>query len=162
MREGDIIFVDGTTTTQYLAEYLIEKKNLTVLTNNMALASFVSEYGVQTVVLGGTVAEAPYMLDGPDTVEAAMRYHADKCFFSSGGVSEDGEIGIGVRFQTFTRTVIARSDQAFLLVDAEKISRQCPSRTLCDFSRIHGVISDFSFDLRIRERFPDTAFFTVE
>lgn len=162
VREGDVIFVDGTTTTQYLAEYLIEKKNLTVLTNNMALASFVSEYGVQAVVLGGIVTEAPYMLDGPDTVETAMRYHADKCFFSSGIVSEDGEIGIGVRFHTFTRTIISRSEQVFLLVDAEKISGQYPTRMLCNFSRVHGVISDYSFDAKVQAKFPDTAFLAVE
>ncbi len=162
VREGDVIFVDGTTTTQYLAEYLIEKKNLTVLTNNMALASFVSEYGIHTVVLGGTVIEAPYMLGGPDAVESAMHYYANKCFFSTGIVTPDGEIGIGYMVDTFLRTIISRSEQAFLLVDAEKISRRYPTRTPCNFSRIHGVISDYSFDAEVRARFPDTTFLTVE
>ena len=161
VRAGDVIFVDGTTTTQYLAEYLVGKRNLTVITNNMALAAALSEAGVCCEVLGGCVAEPPSMLDGPATVEALMRLRADKCFFSTGRITPEGEIAIGNLFETVTRTMIDRAERSFLLVDGDKVGT-APRKTLCDLSCVHCVISDYRFPEPTRQRCRQTEFVLVE
>lgn len=89
------IFIDGTTTTHYIGEYLKDFQNLTVITNNINLASHLSESGIKAICLGGTIIEPPYMTGGSDTANQAKSYSADIVFFSATGVSADGKIFLG-------------------------------------------------------------------
>ena len=51
VQDGDVIFVDASTTAEYMGRYLVEKENITVVTNNMALVMFLSEYDVNVISL---------------------------------------------------------------------------------------------------------------
>ena len=42
IKEGDVIFLDGSTSTYFLAEYLNEFKNVTVITNGIDTLSFLA------------------------------------------------------------------------------------------------------------------------
>ena len=162
IEDGDTVFMDGSTTVQYIGEYILEKKNITVLTNNTALSAFLSEYGIDVVVLGGRVMEPPYMLAGHDTVETASRYKADKCFFSTASVSRGGEMAYtGDIFFTMHKTMLRNSEKSFYLVDRKKIDHPCGRVVLGDFSLVDCVISDYRFGEDTREKFPDTEFIYV-
>ena len=39
VRDNDTVFIDGSTSAQYLGHFLVNKKNITVITNNMLLAT---------------------------------------------------------------------------------------------------------------------------
>ena len=92
VKDGMTIFIDGSTTCQYIAEYIKNVKNLTVITNNLNLVSHLSEAGVRCICLGGPITEAPYITGGEDAVLQIQTYTADLVFFSAVGVSEDGKI----------------------------------------------------------------------
>ncbi len=159
--DGDVIFIDATTTTQCMAQYLIEKKNLTVISNNMALISYLSEYGVRAICLGGEVIEAPSMLFNVDTIEMVAKFRADKHFFTSGGVSQDGQI-IGNDLYSMLRSVMsANSKSSYYLVDHAKYEKPIGRRTWCTFDSITGVICDFNFPKETVERFKNTEFIFV-
>lgn len=159
VNDGDTIFMDGSTTVQYMGEYIFEKKNITVLTNNISLAVFLSEHGMEVIVLGGRVMESPYMLSGMDTVETASHYKADKCFFSTAFASGDGEMSYtGDIFFNLHKTMMKNSEQIFYLVDHRKIDRSGAKVVLGDFSLVDYVISDHKFDKAVQTRFPNTSF----
>lgn len=160
--DGDTIFVDGSTTAQYMGEYILEKKNITVLTNNIVLSSFLSEHGIQVIVLGGRIMEPPYMLAGHDTVETASHYKADKCFFSTAFVSKKGEMAYtGDIFFTLHKTMIRNSKETFYLVDSTKVNRVGAKVVLGDFSLINCVISDYQFDEDTHNIYPNVNFIHV-
>ncbi len=162
IEDGDTIFMDGSTTAQYIGEYILEKKDLTVLTNNTALSAFLSEYGIDVIVLGGKVMEPPYMLAGPITAETAAHYKADKCFFSTASVSRDGEMAYtGDIFFAMHQTMLRNSAKTFYLVDRKKIDHPYAKVILGDFSLVDCVISDFCFPEETRARFPNTEFIDV-
>ena len=162
VREGDVIFVDGTTTTQYMGQYLLETKDIHVITNNMALSVFLAEHGVSVTVLGGTVAEPPFMLDGPDAVETALRYRADKCFISVSALGGRGDVvGTVEVYYALHRAMLANSERAYLLMDKEKLGHAY-SRILCPLSRFDAVISDYAFEDEVKQTCPDTEFILVE
>ena len=161
--DGDTIFMDGSTTVQYIGEYLLEKKGITVLTNNTALSAFLSEHGIDTVVLGGRVMEPPYMLAGHDTVETASRYKADKCFFSTAAVSSNGEMAYtGDIFFTLHKTMLRNSEKTFYLVDRKKVNHPCAKVILGDLSLVDCVISDYRFKEQTLSLFPTTEFIHVK
>ena len=160
--DGDCIYVDASTTAQYMGEYLIEKKDVTVITNNMALAAFLSEYGKAVVVLGGRVAEAPYMLAGNDTVEMAARYKADKCFFATRDVTEEGEMSYtDDTYALMHKTMIRNSAQAVYLVDSDKVDRQGGRVLLGDLSLVDTVISNHKFSNDTKRKFSGVEFVEI-
>lgn len=55
INEHNSVFVDGTTTTYFLGEFLKNKKNITVTTSNLKLATYLGENNVKCYVMGGRV-----------------------------------------------------------------------------------------------------------
>ena len=162
VEDGDTIFIDAATTTEYMMEFLTDRKGLTVVTNNIAIVTHLSEYNVQAICLGGRIVEPPCMLDGIETVENAKQYHVDKMFFATGRVSENGRIMAGETYYLLQKTMLKNSDKVYYLADHEKFRRTTGARKiLCDFSDIDGVISDYEFDESIREAYPHTQFIKV-
>lgn len=159
VEDGDVIFIDGTTTTEYMGHFLEDKKDITVITNNIALVMHLAEMRIKVICLGGSVVEPPYMLCGADTVENASRYRADKVFFSSGCVSEEGFLDSGWAYAEMRQKMIENSDKVIYLADHEKIT-DVKGKTLC-FSDVDVVITDFKFDEKVKEKYADVEFVEI-
>ena len=157
--DGDVLFIDASTTTEYMAPYLTEKKDLTVISNNMALIRYLSQYSVCCVCLGGTVAEPPDMLCGDDTVKNAAGYYANKMFFSTGGISREGFISFGGTYGALHQTMMEHSSRVYYMADRDKII-PTPGRVK-HLGEFHGVIVDFSIDAAVKEKCPDTEFYEI-
>lgn len=160
VNDGDTLFIDGSTTTYFMAEGLALKKDLTVITNNMLLASHLCEYGVNVFCLGGKVVEVPGILYSEATVEAASHYRADKAFFSAGYFNENGEIlSDSSLYSSLLKTILKNSKESFFLADSKKFDKDKKAHyCLGDFSMVNYVISDYEFSDKIKESFPDTSF----
>ena len=159
VKDGDTIFIDGSTTAQCMEQHLISLKNLTVVTNNILLAVNLSKYDVKVICLGGTVVEAPCMLYGTETVENAARYRVDKMFFSTEAVSSEGVIAAGI-YDLMLMTVARNAEEVFYLVDHKKIDQ--PFHTVYgNFSAVNYVISDYDFPEKTKAAFSATRFVTV-
>lgn len=160
VKDGDTIFIDGSTTAQCMEQYLINKKNLTVITNNIVLAANLSQHSIKVICPGGTIVEAPSMLYGTETVENASRYMVDKMFFSTGAVSSDGIISSGV-YDLMLKAVAKRAGEVFYLVDHKKVDQPFNS-IFGDFGNVDYVISDYAFLQDVKAKYPQTQFVTVE
>lgn len=160
VQNDDTIFIDGSTTAQCMEPYLIHRKNLTVITNNIVLAANLSTYDIRIICLGGTIVEAPSMLYGPETVENAHKYKVDKMFFSTGAVSSGGMISSGL-YDLMFRAIAKNAGEIFYLVDHRKTDQPFNS-IYCDFSDVDYVISDYHFSEKTKENYPATKFITVE
>lgn len=159
VKDGDTIFIDGSTTAQCMEQYLIHRKNLTVVTNNIVLAANLSEYEIKVVCLGGTIVEAPSMVYGTETVENVSHYKVDKMFFSTAAVSSDGLIASGL-YDLMLRAVAKHAGEVFYLVDHKKIDLPF-NGILWDLGDVDCVISDCEFSEEVKERYPKTRFETV-
>lgn len=157
IEDGDTIFIDGTTTTQCIGKYITEKKDLIVITNNIGLAAFLSEYNINVICLGGKVVEIPDMVYSDITVQNASRFHADKMFFSVGSVNENGKIGTSGIYELMHIAMMENSDKVFLLVDHDKINRPM-KQYLTDFNNVDYVISDFNFSDDTKNKYKNTEF----
>jgi DeoR/GlpR family transcriptional regulator of sugar metabolism len=159
--DGDTIFIDGSTTAQCMEQHLINKKGLTVITNNIMIAVNLSKYDIKVICLGGSVVEAPSMLCGTETVENAARYRVDKMFFSTAAVSSDGIVASGIHYDMLFSTVARGAKKIFYLVDRKKVDQPF-NKIYCSFDNIDCVISDHRFSAETKKRYPDTEFVLVE
>lgn len=159
IQNGETVFLDGSTTVQYILPFLSEKKGLQILTNNMRLAIELSDLDFDVVCLGGHVSERPYVLDGDETVEIAQKFQAHKMFFSLDAITADGFVH-GVHYLLY-KTMLKNSDEAYLLIDQTKIVDRLDTK-LCDFSALTGVISDFEFPEETKAAYPNVRFLFAE
>ncbi len=160
IHDGDTIFIDSSTTAQYIGKYITDRKNLTVITNNMALASFLGEHTICVICLGGKIVEPPSMLCSEETVEQVRKYGADKMFFSTGGCSKDGKIGSSGPYYLMHKAMLAQSNQSFFLVDHEKLTDTC-REYLGTLEDVDHIITDFCFADEVKDRYKNTGFIEV-
>lgn len=161
IKNGETVFIDASTTTQCIGQYLINKKDITIITNNMALATYLSENGISVICLGGKVIEAPSVLCSQHTIENASAFIADKFFFLTGGITSDGKIlssgGLSLMLQS---TMAEHSKECFFLVDHEKINFDA-NQILFDLNHISYIITDYEFCYETKERFKNTTFINI-
>ncbi len=163
VQDGDMIFVDCSTTAQYLGRYLTNKKDLTVITNNITLASYLSEWGIKAICLGGVIMEPPSMVYSSETIENAKKYGADKLFFSPSSVTPDGKIGASNYEEhiLLIKSMMENSKEVYMLCDHRKITDAC-KKYLGTLKDIDVVITDFAFSNDIKDKYNETKYVEIE
>ena len=162
--DGETVFIDAGTTTEHIGQFLAEKKDLPVITNNIALAARISEMKIRTIVLGGEIIEPPAMIWSAETTEAVLKYRADKLFFSSSSATKNGEVYFRENAaMPLMAAMMKQSKKTYFLVDGDKLTGDPKSGIyfFCDFSSCTGVISDYAFSPEVKAAFPDTEFIEV-
>ena len=160
VEDGDTIFIDASTTTQTMAQYLVGKQRLTVITNNMALATYLSECEINVICLGGSVLETPCMLGGDSTAEQAAKHLADKMFFSTGGITSEGKV-YGSLYDSVHKRMMENSKKSYYLVDSEKVDINRKT-ILCDLEKVDTIITNYAFSDEVQSHFSNTEFVFVE
>ncbi|MBQ4631083.1 MAG: DeoR/GlpR transcriptional regulator [Clostridia bacterium] len=159
--DGDTIFVDGSTTTEYMARHLDTKKGITVITNNIAIVSYLSEYNINIICLGGKIVEPPSMLSGNDCIEMASKYNADKMFFSTGAISDAGIIGESEMYYLLHKTMAHNSKRVYYMADHEKINVNV-SLNAFTLDDVDGVVTDYVFSDEAKKRYKNTKFYEAK
>ena len=161
VHDGDVIFIDSSSTTEFMAHYIVEKKDITVITNNMAVVNYLSDYSnIKTICLGGEIVETPSMLGGELSVKNALCYKADKLFFSTCGMNENGEIGCGPIYHLLLTVMAGNSEKNIYLVDHTKINK-CFSNVVMNACDTDVIISDYDFSDSFKEKCKKTQFIKV-
>lgn len=159
IRNGETVFLDGSTTVQYMLPFLAGKKELRVITNNLRLAIELGDMDVDVICLGGRITERPHVLSGEETVENAQKYTVHKMFFSVDGITAGGFVN-STHYLLY-KTMLKNSDEAYLLTDKTKLVDRLEEK-LCDFSALSGVIADFKFPEETIAAYPGVTFLFAE
>ncbi len=154
------IFIDGSTTSQFIGKYITEFKNLKVITNNLSLATFLSSEGIEVICLGGRICARPYVVGSFETAQQAATYNADILFFSTCSLASEGKIKCGETFFTLYKAMLENSKKRVFLADSSKLLFNA-SRNFCDFREISTVISDYNFSDETKAKYPQTEFILV-
>ena len=163
VNDGDVIFIDGASTTEHIAHYLTARHNLTVITNNVAVAAYLADFSnIRTICLGGEIVETPSMLAGNLCVKNAMEFKADKFFFASHGINDDGEIGnMGFVYNLLLNVMAKNSKQVIYLVDHSKMNLDFKI-VIMKADEVDVIISDFDFSEGFREKFGKIEYIKIE
>ncbi len=115
----DVILIDGGPIANYLAEALLDKKGLTIITNAIPVFEILRANPENVLILtGGAYRSSSQMLVGP-TAEGALReLRADKLFLSVSGVSlEFGLSHTNISEVTMKQAMIRSAREVILLAD---------------------------------------------
>lgn len=158
IKNGDVIFLDGSTSAFFIAEYLAEFKNIKVFTNGIDTLSLLAKYNINSYSTGGHVSEEnPSVLVGHYAELLVNEIKADISFFSAQSVSKDGEIFDCFEHENVLRAkMIKNSIKSVFLCDSTKFGRTAPFR-LCSINDVDFVVSDCDrknyFDIPLKPEF---------
>ena len=158
VEEGDMVFLDGSSTTQYIGHFLTDKKNIAVVTSNMILANFLSENGVKTYCTGGRVVEYPGILGGAFMLDTLSKLNVDIAFFSTVSFDRDGKVLTGSEASVSAHRVFREHAKKLVyLCGSDKIGAdgKFVSMTL---DEVDCFISDAQLPAKTKERYPNTTY----
>lgn len=158
VKNGDVVFVDGSSTAQYLGRFLLEKKGIIVITCNMILADFLSENGIETYCTGGKVVEYPGILGGDIMINSLSSFNVDIAFFASTAFSPSGQIlAFSEAGVSFNRALRKCSKKLVYLCGSDKIGASGKFVSF-DLNQVDYFISDKSLDDELKQTFENTTF----
>ena len=145
IKNGDIIFLDGSTSAFYIAEYLKEFENIRVITNGIDTLSLLAKNNIPAYSTGGQVSpQNPSVLIGRYAEETIGNFHADIVFFSAQSIDNNGEIYDCFEDENFPRrAMIENANVKVFLCDSTKIGKTSPYR-LCSLKDIDFIASNQS------------------
>lgn len=163
VKDGDVIFISSSSTTQFMCHYLVNKKDITVITNNISIVTYLSDYpNIKTICLGGEIIESPSMLGGDLCIRSALTYKADKMFFATHCINADnGEIGDVISKYNLIMNVMAQnSKEVIYMVDHTKIN--LPYNTVAmNVEDVDVILSDYVFSKEFKEKFKKVIFVEI-
>jgi len=125
--EGDIVFLDSSTTVYELAHLLraANLAHLTLVTNSVAIIQNFRKFPPHYVLIGLGGNYDPHLnsMLGAETFEQLSRVTITKAFVSAFGVNSDGVTTNHERQAELLRKVLAAAERRYLLVDRSKLGR---------------------------------------
>ena len=142
VRDGDTVMLDASSTVRRMLRYLTDRRDLTVITNNLQIFDDYRSSGIRLYATGGIYHPQNHALIGAGAEQALRSLSADAVFFSSQGISEEGEITDASEEETALRRVmLSRCRQRYFLCDSSKVGVR-RLFTLCTKDDLTAVISD--------------------
>lgn len=125
IEDGDSILLDASNTVNYMASYLRDHRDLTVVTNGIETARRFAENPSNTVILvGGLLKPDGLSLYGTLSEKFLNDLHIQRAFVSCSGFSiENGLTEVDIREAQIKSLMIRRARQTIALVDSSKFDK---------------------------------------
>lgn len=143
INDGDIIFLDQSSTAFYLADEINDRSSLTVVTNNIEIMMLLSNSSVKVISSGGFLSgENRNCLIGGEAAKVFEGIFANIMFFSVKAVSDDGVVTdcsyeeIAVR-----NAMLKNADKKVLLCDSTKFGERASFKQ-CELRDVDYLISE--------------------
>ncbi|MFB9085487.1 DeoR/GlpR family DNA-binding transcription regulator [Erwinia tracheiphila] len=154
MQDGQSLILDNGSTVYALALALKDKKNLTVVTNDIYCAMALGQHpGITVHVAGGLMLDKVYTLVGQETVDKINSIHVDWAFLGSEGVHfENGITNINTIEIPVKQAMIRSADKTVVLADSSKIGYRALAH-VCPLDDISMIITESSPGLKQRAKY---------
>jgi len=139
VRDGQVLFLDGSSTAQHLVKHLRPFSDLVVITNGLKVAELLSEQMIQTYCTGGKLIENSLVFTGRQAERMAEQVNVDICFLSCKGLSENGIFSDTSEEETdLRRCFLERSATRVMLMTEDKVGKSY-LHTLCRADEVDHI-----------------------
>src|SRR5471030_1115253 len=142
IRDGETVFFESGSSIALLAQYLSDKKNLTVITVSSYVASLLKSMPCEVVLLGGMYQKTSQTLVGPLTRLCLQQVNFSKAFIGIDGFTpETGFTGRDMLRADIVNAVLAKGVENIVLTDSTKFG-QITGNPLGPINAVSRVITD--------------------
>ena len=138
---GELVLMDGGTTTLEVARALLGKP-LQVVTNSMPIVGlFVNQSNIELIVIGGYVYPKTGVALGDLAVSMLKNIHAKRLVMSIGGITESGLFNSNTLLVETERQMIAAAEEVIVVTDSSKFGHRALAH-LAPLSAVHRLVVD--------------------
>jgi len=125
VREGETVFLGSGTTTLEVARNLLERNNLTVITNALNIANlFAANPNITVIVIGGLLRHSELSMIGHIAEQTLGELHADKVIMGIRAIDVEAGLTNDYLPETMTdRAIINFSSEVILVADHTKFGK---------------------------------------
>ncbi len=154
VQDGDIVFIDSGTTTEYLMEAL-KNKNITVITNNIEIMVQALEYeNIRLIVVPGEIHRKTHSITGEASAAFLGTMNTNIAFMAATGASMAGVTNSSPLEYSIKKTAVAHTEKAVLLATGAKFGITSLF-TYAEFRQFHTVITDDSIPAEYQKKLKD-------
>jgi len=141
VRPGQIVILDGGTTTLQLAKHLPPDLKATVVTHSPTIAVELVEHpSVEVVLIGGRLFKHSVVAVGSAAAEAISRIRADVYFMGVTGIHPQAGLSTGdLEESQIKRALSASAAETYVLISAEKLNAASPY-VIAAVTEIDGMV----------------------
>lgn len=149
VEDGDTIALDTGTTTLEFARMLTGKKGITVVLNDIAIASFLEDNSDASIILiGGILRKSFHCTIGPTAVKALSGLNVDKAFMATNGITvKKGLTTPDINQAEVKKAMIEIASEIIVLCDSSKIGNYGFAQ-VAPVTSVHRIITDDKIDER--------------
>lgn len=134
------VFIDSSSTCQYIIPYLTQYKNITVITNSINALLTLGKLHIFCLLIGGEYYEQDMCTVGAIAEQYASDMNIDIAFFTTAAISHDGVISDFDLKQTMIRKfVMKNAKKNIFLFEKEKLGKK-HLYTLCNKDAATAII----------------------
>ena len=142
LHDGQVIFMDASSTVMALIRYFEPYKNLTIITNGLKTAQELSALSHKVYCTGGLMLHNSSAYVGDYAADFVRNFNADIFFFSSRGVSEDGRITDASAEETHVRRIMFEQSRVRVFLCDRSKQNHMYCYNLCTIAQVDGYITD--------------------
>lgn len=141
--DGDTIMIAGGTTTAHMIPLLAERKGLTILTNNLNVASLLAPFEqISVILIGGVLRHSELSLVGALAEESLRNLRVAKLFIGSPAIDVTYGLSADDPAEVQTdRALMAAAREITVLADHTKFNRIRTIRVV-PMSRVARIVTD--------------------
>lgn len=145
--DGESIFIGSGSTTAYVARHLVDRKNLTVVTNALNIATELSvAKGVTVVVTGGMMRDSELSLVGHIAEQSLREVRVDKVIMGIRAISLEAGMTNDYLPEVMTdRTIIDMAPELIVVADHTKFGKVA-SAYVAPVERVTTLVTDTGID----------------
>ena len=141
--DNSSLFINIGTTTEQVAEYLLDRKGMLVITNNINVASMLwPAPGLEVMITGGAIRRSDGGIVGSSVEEFIDNFKVDYAVIGCSAIDKDGDFfDYDLREVRVTRAIIEHARSVILVTDSMKFERRAPIR-IGNIESIGTLVSD--------------------
>lgn len=144
VQDNDTIIIDSGSTGLQLALAVKHKHNLTLITNDIYIASTLKSTNHQVIVTGGALHKDNYVLDGQLANTALKSFNPLKLFLSTPAIDANKGVTHFSETLAFTKAqMVEQAREIYVLADSSKLDK-VSLYNVCSSEKIDLLITDTS------------------
>lgn len=147
IKDGDVIFLDGSTSAFYVATFLKAFKNIKIITNGIDTLCELSKANLKVYSTGGAISQSNNsVLVGYQGESVISQFKADVVFFSVASITSDGNLYDCFEEEIpMRKAMLNHSKTKVLLLDKTKFDAPS-SYSLCRLNDVDILITNHDLD----------------
>jgi len=143
VEDGDVVLISGGSTTAEMVPYLSGRRELTVATNALNIASLLTPYqNIRTVITGGVLRHSELSMLGPLAEDALGNLRVDKLFMGSPAIHVDYGLSADDTTEVQSdRNIMAAAREVIVLADHTKFGKIAMMR-VAPIVQVRRLITD--------------------